>query len=316
MGPDISHGDRGLRRDLLLDAEAVTELGGVFHFELQPVTDDLGQGWSRQETRVHLGKGGFGPKKPGGYAVGRDAAHGAVEGLSHQVIKVHPESSPDRCLAVGPRVPGKPDARREIFVGTLEPRVSESRRGGGQGIPEVADLAIDFRRDRGELVAKPQVEGEVGPNLEIVLEIESEQVLAPAPNVVAGGDVSIKLRRSCSEEIVQRVKEILPAVDPGQGGVALGSVIEHPHFQGMAPPRDHQVIRELPDVVSKSPGIALESGILVNPATPKSNQAQLLTRDKEQLGRHLKQGPSELVAIGAVKTGANRIEDSGRENLF
>src|SRR2546425_519665 len=37
-GPGISHGDRGLCCDLLLDAEAVPDLRGVFHIELQPVT--------------------------------------------------------------------------------------------------------------------------------------------------------------------------------------------------------------------------------------------------------------------------------------
>ena len=124
MGPGIGHGDRGFRSDLLLDAEGVSDLGGVFHVVLQPVTDDLGQRWSREEARVQSGKGSCGPGNPGGHAVGGNAAQGAVQRLRHQVIKVHPESTPDRCLAIGPRVPGKADARAEIFVRTLVPRLS------------------------------------------------------------------------------------------------------------------------------------------------------------------------------------------------
>ena len=146
------------------------------------------------------------------------------------MIKIHPKSATDCCFSIGSRVPGKADARPEIFVGTLVPRLSKSRRFIRQRIPEVGDLAIGLRRDGRELVAKPQVQGEIGASLEVILEIESQQALTPAPNIIAPGDVRIKLRRSCSEEIVQGVEEILPAVDAGEGGVALGSLKEHPHF--------------------------------------------------------------------------------------
>src|SRR5437867_3179981 len=215
MGAGISHGDRGFRCYLLLNAERVPDLRGVFHVELQPVTDNLGERWSRQEARVHAGKDSCGPENPGGHDERRDTAQGAVEGLRHQVIKVHPESAPDRCLAVGPRVPGKADAWPKIFVRTLEPRVADSRFGVGQGISKVGDLAIDFRRDRRELVPEPQVQSKIGASLEVILEIKSEQVLAPASNGIAAGDVIIELSSSSYEEIIQGVKEILPAVHAG-----------------------------------------------------------------------------------------------------
>src|SRR5438093_3398187 len=83
----------------------------------------------------------------------------------------------------------------------------------------------------------------------------------------------------------------------------------------MAPPRDGQVVCHLPDVMSKTPGKAVACAIPGNPDPPKSHQTQLLPGDKEQLGRHVKQRPTELVAIGPVKTEAHNIEDSGRENL-
>src|SRR6266581_4478375 len=152
-----------------------------------------------------------------------------LRGLRHEVIKVHPESSPNCRLAIGPRVQGKADTRPKIFVGTLVPRLSKSRRFISQRIPEVGDLAIGLRRDGREFVAESQVQGEIGASLEVILEIKSQQALAPAPNVIAPGNVRIKLRRSCSEEIVQGVEEILPAVDAGEGGVALGSLKEHSH---------------------------------------------------------------------------------------
>src|SRR5262245_40716710 len=146
------------------------------------------------------------------------------------------------------------------------------------------------------------------------MEIESEQVLAPAPNIIASGDVSIELCGSCSQEIVQGIEKILSAIDSGQGGVALGSFVQHPHFQRMAPPRDRQVVRHLPDVMSKAPGKALACAILRNTDRAKRYQAQLLTWNKKQVGVHVKQGPTELVAIGTVKTEAGRVQNSGRKN--
>src|SRR5439155_26836142 len=83
----------------------------------------------------------------------------------------------------------------------------------------------------------------------------------------------------------------------------------------MAAPRYGQVVRYLPDVMSKPPGKALACAILGNPDPAKSHQAQLLAGDKEQLGLHVKQGPAELVAIGPVKTKARCIEHARRENL-
>src|SRR5437867_11794718 len=140
------------------------------------------------------------------------------------------ESATDCCFCIGSRVPGKDDACPEIFVATLVPGLSKRRRFIRQRIPEVGDLAIGLRRDGRKLVAETEVEGEIGASLEVILEIKSQQALAPAPNVIAPGNVRMKLRRSCSEEIVQGVEEILPAVDAGKGGVALGSLKEHPHF--------------------------------------------------------------------------------------
>src|SRR5213594_408991 len=82
----------------------------------------------------------------------------------------------------------------------------------------------------------------------------------------------------------------------------------------MAPARDCQVVRHLPDVMAKSPGIALACAILGNPDPAKSQQTQWLTRDKEQAGLHVKQGPAELVAIGAVKSEGRCVENPRREN--
>src|SRR5437867_8561659 len=63
--------------------------------------------------RSQPGKRSCGPKNIGCHDEGRDTAQGAVEGLRHQVIKVHPESAPDRCLPIRPRVPGEADADRK-----------------------------------------------------------------------------------------------------------------------------------------------------------------------------------------------------------
>src|SRR5262249_25142303 len=146
-------------------------------------------------------------------------------------------------------------------------------------------------------------------------EIKSQQVLAPAANVIGPRNVPIKLRRSPREEIVQGIEEILSAVDAGQGSVALSSLIEHAHLQGVASSRNSQVVRYLPDVMSKAPGIALACAILGNPDPAKRDQAQLRTRDKEQVGLHVKQGHTVLVAVGPVKTEAGYVEDSRRKNL-
>src|SRR5436309_15493036 len=62
MGTGISYGDRGLRCDLPLDAEVVTDLGRIFHVVLQPVTDDFGQRWRLHKARIQPGKGSCGPK--------------------------------------------------------------------------------------------------------------------------------------------------------------------------------------------------------------------------------------------------------------
>src|SRR3989442_2619038 len=67
--------------------------------------------------------------------------------------------------------------------------------------------------------------------------------------------------------------------------------------------------------MSKPPRIALARAVLGYPDPAKINQAQLLTRNKEQVGLHVKQGPAELVAIGAVKSESGCIENSGRKNL-
>src|SRR5206468_3590745 len=161
-------------------------------------TDELSQRRSRQQAQIHSGKRSCRPKNPGGHAVGRDTAHGAVERLRHQMVKVHSESSPDRGLAVGPRIPGKADARPKIFVGTLVPRFSKRRCLVSQRIPDVGELAIGLGWDSRELVAKPQVQGQIGASLKVVLEIKSEQVLAPAPDVIARESVSIELCSLCS----------------------------------------------------------------------------------------------------------------------
>ncbi|SRR6266581_3317258 len=112
-----------------------------------------------------------------------------LRGLRHEVIKVHPESSPNCRLAIGLRVPGKADTRPKIFVRTLVPRLSKSRRFISQAIPEVGDLAIGLRRYGRELVAETEVQGEIGASLEVILEIKSEQALTPAPNVIGPRDV-------------------------------------------------------------------------------------------------------------------------------
>src|SRR5229473_1743 len=82
----------------------------------------------------------------------------------------------------------------------------------------------------------------------------------------------------------------------------------------MAPSRDCQVVRRLPDIMSKAPRIALASAKLGDSDPAKSNQAQLLTGDKEQAGLHVKQGMTDLVAIRPVVTEAGDIENSWREN--
>ena len=191
------------------------------------------------------------------------------------MIEVHSKSAPDRCPAVGPGVPGKANTRTKIFVGTLVPGVSKRWRFVGQGIPKVGELTVGLCRDRCELVAETKVQGQIGASLKVVLEIKSEQVLAPAPDVIAGGDVSVELSSPCSKKIVQRIEEILPAVDTGQGPVALGSLIEHPHLERMASPRDRQVVGCLPDVMSKASRKSLACAIFGNPDRAKSNQAQL-----------------------------------------
>src|SRR5207237_9816698 len=105
----------------------------------------------------------------------------------------------------------------------------------------VGELAMGLCRDRRKLIAETQVQGQIRASLKVVLEIKSEQVLAPAPNVIAVGDVSIELGSPCSKKIVQRIEEILPAVNTRQGAIALGSIIAHPHLQRIAHPRDGQV---------------------------------------------------------------------------
>src|SRR5213594_2336220 len=82
----------------------------------------------------------------------------------------------------------------------------------------------------------------------------------------------------------------------------------------MAPARHRQVVGHLPDIMSKAPWIALACAILGYPDPAKSHQPQLLTRDKERVGLHVKQGPAELVAIGAVKSEAGCVENPRREN--
>src|SRR5437867_7404555 len=82
----------------------------------------------------------------------------------------------------------------------------------------------------------------------------------------------------------------------------------------MAPARHRQVVGHLPDIMSKAPGIALACAILGYPDPAKSHQTQLLTRDKEQVWLHVKQGPAELVAVGAVEPEAGCVENPGREN--
>src|SRR3989442_14507697 len=95
------------------------------------------------------------------------------------------------------------------------------------------------------------------------------------PDVIRVGNVPVNPNSPSSKKIVQLIEKILPAVDTGQGRVALGSLIEHPHLERMASPRDRQVVGHLPDVMSKAARKSLACAILGNPDRAKSHQAQL-----------------------------------------
>src|SRR5262249_55109992 len=140
---------------------------------------------------VQSGKNSGGPENSGRYDKGRGTAQCAVERLRHEVMKIHPESAADCGLAIRPGIQRQPDARPEIFGRSIEPRSCNSWLGIGQRIPKVGDLSIDFRRNCRELVTESKIQSQIGASLVVILEIKSEQVLAPTANGIASWNVVI-----------------------------------------------------------------------------------------------------------------------------
>ena len=88
-------------------------------------------------------------------------------------------AAPDGHLSIAERIPGKTYAWLEVFPCRVadEKRVAEMRVGVSE-VSQVGELAINFRRYGGHLVAQPQIQCEIREPAPVVLQIPAKDGLS------------------------------------------------------------------------------------------------------------------------------------------
>ena len=93
----------------------------------------------------------------------------------------HSETGADRCLSITFRIPCETDAGSKIVQRWI---LNHGLAGGLLRIPYVMQIrrqVVGFTKHSCRFVTNSQVQGEIGANAEIVLDIEAEDLVADAP---------------------------------------------------------------------------------------------------------------------------------------
>src|SRR5205823_4397324 len=83
----------------------------------------------------------------------------------------------------------------------------------------------------------------------------------------------------------------------------------------MASTRGRQIIGRLPDVMSKSAGIALTCSVFRYSDRAEVDQAELLAWNKQQIRLDVEESPAKLIAIGPVESKTCCVENPRRNNF-
>src|SRR6266853_2615505 len=126
----------------------------------------------------------------------------------------HPNSTPDRGLAVLERIPGETDTRREV----LECRVVivgfANRHLRVGDVAKIPKLSIHFLDHGGHVIPHTKIEGEVRPDAEVVLNISPENRVPQAADAIC----ACKLRAELSWLDLQH------GSDRGEGPKPVGTI--------------------------------------------------------------------------------------------
>src|SRR5207249_11599713 len=105
----------------------------------------------------------------------------------------HPDSAPDRGLAVLERIPGKAGARREVFqrrVVVVGIAGSDLRVGD---VAKIANLSIYFLDHGGHVVPHTQIDGAVRTNAVVVLNVSSENRVPQVADAIGARELRAAL---------------------------------------------------------------------------------------------------------------------------
>src|SRR5262245_41863453 len=113
------------------------------------------------------------------------------------------KSASDGRLAIGGRIPRKPDPRFEIAKRWVQKiRRSQMRSRVGQ-VKKVRKPAVSLGRDRGRLVAEAGIDGQVFPDTYIVLNIRAKECLSYTKRRYGSGKQSEEISRLVDQQIRQ-----------------------------------------------------------------------------------------------------------------
>src|SRR5579864_3717940 len=152
------------------------------------------------------------------------------------------EAATNRGLLVSKRVPSETDSRLKVTEGRVLKEWVAQMWGCGRETPHVGQLSVGFRRNRGHLIAQPQIQCEVRPPSKIVLQVQPEDVLV----IIPGAMFRQKSCRQCvghvGQEVLQGSKGVLAAV-----GVVLNHAGDQvfegkAKFQNMLAPGQKSVV--------------------------------------------------------------------------
>src|SRR5437667_5771114 len=105
----------------------------------------------------------------------------------------HPDSAPDRRLAVLERIPGKAGARREVFQRrVLVVGIAGSDRRVGN-VAKIGNLPIYFLDHGGHVIPHTEIDGEIRTDAVVVLNVSSEDRVSQAADSIRAGELRAEL---------------------------------------------------------------------------------------------------------------------------
>src|SRR5439155_9294425 len=101
------------------------------------------------------------------------------------------------------------DARRDVLERRIDERPAENRGRGGENVGQIRVQPVLVLRDREELVARAEIQGEIRRDAVIVLHVEAEERVGSFALEVRAWRVALEAARSAR----QKLREIRKCID-------------------------------------------------------------------------------------------------------